>query len=346
MEKFAMITFPDSGLKSVQKSRFLERLPKKATTLYKYMIGPQPIDTILDRKSMVELGKIYNIPTLHYNGENFIFERRERQLSLLIKSLKDNDIGILSAPFIHDIFSAREISTLNKNGIYVLDTNHYHILTLYTCMPELIKILGRQLPYIEVGIWRADTELGKAWVHMLSPYINKMTIGGESLDELYTLASKILRGTGLSCQVTTDPSHCMNKKDLLINTEYMPGMEHRGEIDILSYPLDIQKANKALKGLSFYSGNLELPCDAKVNISLNPWEHLALSNSLLYILNGSYRELVLNRTLDKRTFNKFIRIIKKHKLRPRGVANGYEIVSYDRFRMIYYKNSSSSKKVG
>lgn len=346
MEKFAIITFPDSGDRIVKRSKLLERLPKKIVELYTYIRGPRLVDVVLDKKSKVELGQIYNIPTLHYNGEGFIFDNRERQLNLLIRELRESNIGLLSAPFVTDIFTTEDIAELNRNGIDVLDTNFYHLTTLYSCIPELLKVLHRQLPYMDVGVWRGDTDLGEAWICMLAPYLNRMTIGGEDLDRLHRLSARILKETGLSCEVTTSVENCIGRKSLSVLTEQVDNITDQGAICILSHPLHIENLNNLTGNFLFHSGLLELPCEPVLNIKLNTWEQLALSNTLLYILNGSYRKIAHDNILDVVTFTDFLKMIRLHTLKTRGVVNIHETITYDRFRMIYFNNHSSSKKVG
>lgn len=346
MKKFAIITFPDSGARIVKRSKLLEKLPKKIVELYTYIRGPRLVDIVLDKKSKVELGNIYNIPTLHYDGEGFIFDNKERQVNLLIRELCENNIGLLSAPFIMDIFTVEDIEELNRNGIDVLDTNFYHLMTLYSCIPELLKVLNRQLPYMDVGVWRGDTDLGEAWICMLAPYLNRMTIGGKDFDRLHRLSARILKETGLSCEVTTSVESCIGGKSLSVITEKVDNIKDQGAICILSHPLHIEHLNNVTGNFLFYSGLLELPCEPVTNIQLNTWEQLALSNTLLYILNGSYRKLVHENIIDMVTFNNFFKMLRSYTLKMRGVVNIHETITYDRFRMIYFKNHSSSKKVG
>lgn len=346
MEKFAIITFPDGGDRIVNQSKILGKLPKKIMELYKSIRGPRLVDIIKDGQSGVELGNIYNIPTLHYNKEGFIFDDRERQIKLLIKELHTNRISILSAPFIRDIFTSEDIALLNRYGIQILDANFYHAITLYSCIPNLLKILSRRLPYMEVGIWGGDTDLGEAWIHMLAPYCNRMTIGGDNIDRLYKLSSKILKKTGLSCEITQSIQSCIGGKCLSISTERIDNSIDRGEISIISYPFDIKDIAMLKEELLFCSGFLELSCQPTIDINLNIWEHLALSNSILYILHDSYRKLVDEDRLDMFSLDTFIKMMKLYPLKAKGLVNSSDTITYDRFRMIYFKDDSDKMKVG
>lgn len=346
MEKFAIITFPDSGGRIVEQSKILGRLPKKIVELYTYLRGPRLVDIVIDRKSKVELGNIYNIPTLHYSGNEFIFDDRKRQVKLLIRELCENSIEILSAPFISNILEYEDVVELNKNGIEVLDPTFYHLSTLYSCFPELLKILRKQLPYMDVGIWRGDTDLGEAWIYMLAPYFNGMTIGGDDLERLHGIADRVLKETGLACEVTTSLEKCIEGKNISVVTQKLEGVTFKENLSVLSYPKDIKDLSDIDEYFIFCSGLLGLPCEPVVNIVLNAWEYLTLSNSLLYILSGSYRRFVDEKRLNRHSLEYFFKMLKSYPLKVRGFVNSYQMVTYDRFRMLYFNDNSREVKVG
>lgn len=346
MEKFAIITFPNSDDKVVERTGVLGKLSRKIVELYKYIRGPRLVDTVIDRKSKVELGKIYNIPTLHYNKSGLVFDDRKRQIKLLIKELHENNIGILSGPFIANILDREDVIEFNKNGIEVLDPSFFQICTLYSCFPELLKILNKQIPYMDVGIWRADTELGEAWVHMFAPYLNSMTIGGKDLDILYRISDRVLRETGLACEVTTSFEKCLEGKDISVMTEETDLAIFKDMITILSYPKNVKSLNDIDNPFVFYSGLLELPCEPVLDVDLDIWECLALSHSLLYILSGSYRKLTNEVTLNIESLENFLQMIRSYPLSKKGLVNNYETITYDRFRMIYFNDRSIDIKVG
>lgn len=346
MEKFVILKFPTVANPIEKGNRILRILPKKIVELYNNIRGPRSIDIILDSKSKVELGEIYSIPTLYYDGGQIVFENRERQLDLLIKDLREKNIELLTAPFIEELFTGEELEKINRSGISILDTKFYHMITLYICIPEILKILSRQLPHMDVGIWGGDTELGQVWAHMLAPYLNQMTIGGEDQKKLRQLSDNILKETGLSCELATGAKDCLEGKDLSITTMNIEDFTNGEGISIHSYPIDISSVAEIGGQFSFYSGFLGRSCEPELGIELNIWEQLALSNSLLYTLSGSYRDIISESILDRLTLDNFSRLVTAYGLKPRGVVNGHETITYDRFRMLYFKDHSSSKRVG
>lgn len=346
MERFAFITFPDSGEGIISRHKILNKFPQKIAKVCTCIKGPTRIDVVTDKKSQIELGYIYNIPTIHYRDGHFIFDDRERQIKLLIGELSKSEIELVSAPFISDIFEEGDIQTFSDSGIHLLDLNVFYMIALYVSAMELLKILRKQLPYMDIGIWRGDTQIGETWIDILSPYFNSMTIGGYDRHRLEELSHRILRETGLSCEVTTDVANCIVGKDLIILTEKVEVNMGEDAISLLSYPIPI-KGLKDMDGrFMFCSGIVELCCSPVTDMELNIWEYLALNHTLFYILNGSYGKFIDMAGRDDKNFKDFLNEHYVHPFCVKELVCGFETITYDRFRMLYFKNIDRREKVG
>lgn len=339
--------FPDSGASIINRHKIFNRFPKQFIKVCTCIKGATRMDAVLDRNSQIELGYIYNIPTLHYVNEGFIFDDRQRQIKLLIKELSKLEIKLVSAPFIADIFDEEDIERLHFNDIHVLDLNFFHILTMYMAGMELLKILKRQLPYMNVGIWRGDTQIGELWVSILAPYFNNMTIGGFDRYRLDSLSHRTLKETGLSCEVTNEVERCIKGKDLIILTEAIEVPIREDILSLFSYPINVGDLKNMSGKFMFCSGIVDPCCRPVTDMVLNTWERLALNHTLFYMLNGSCRQFIDLEEWNYENIKKFLNTAcYLHSFSVKELVSSFGTMTYDRFRMLYFNNTTRSKKVG
>ena len=193
MDKFAVVLHPDQR----------ELIPASHPIL-KYF----PEKYILDRTDNDRLGCTMKVPALFLQQEAREDGNRFHLLKGMARKLNRRGIRYLSLPFVYDFLDPDEISCLEGRGIAVLDGCYPLLAGLLLVWKELLVILEKELPFFEVGIWGADTDIGRIWVESMVGAVNHMCIGGQDRKALEEIAREVLNTTGLSCQITQDPATC------------------------------------------------------------------------------------------------------------------------------------------
>jgi hypothetical protein len=341
MKKFAVIALPDGGERIVAQNAFLRNLPDSLAKRLIGMMTPRIIGVVKDAEEDYELGYIIDVPCFFMGLDKLSPHKKQKQLDILHRRLLEKEIQILAFPHWKQFFNYDEIRILQDNGIAVLDGYLLRMATLLDSIEHMFKILKNSLHRMEIGIWRADTEIGSVWAQFAAPYINNMVIGGERREDLERLSENILKSTGLSCQVVTDIGSCTRGKDILVITEedQLDGIGKSKIIIYCNHLTDsyVQTGLKNKSQLFIDAGMLSFPEDVAVDVGLKPWEKIGVIDGLLYSISEYYRTINSSERICLEHVIGLRQLLKQYPLYIEGFTTITNSISYDKFRMEYLR---------
>ncbi|WP_129721476.1 hypothetical protein [Xylanivirga thermophila] len=344
MEKFAFITWPDGGKRAIEDTWLIKKLPLSWRGLYMRRQKPYIIGTVEDGDAEEddfnrrELGYIIYMPGFFYDMDALDQKWRNKQIDMLIRFLHENNLWTISFPFYESFLYRDEIEYIKDCGFTFLDGYMLRMSSMVKSIQHIINIIKGRLVYLNIGIWRADHDLGRLYLEMFAPYCNNITIGGENIDYLYRIGDDILKQTGLSCQVTSDMDTCIQDKNMIIMTEYCNIDKYCGNTFIVCcYPMDINRDFKRqdIKSSSVVSGLVEFPEDIIVSTSMNTWEKFFVLDAILGTISNNYKDAAWLYPYTIEGIDTIMDIFELYPLKVKGFISDAGEVSYDKFRMQY-----------
>ncbi|HZK34579.1 MAG TPA: hypothetical protein VFD33_04640 [Bacillota bacterium] len=342
MERFAVISVVDKGERIIKSHSLLRRLPDKYARLCLKYIPARKTGLIVDNEESLELGYIIDVPGFLLDWNKLTRAKRLKHILGIEKVLKELGVKHLCFPTLYQYLTEEEVLYLEGRGILVLDCYIQRLAGLILTLKQLGFIMRRDMPFIEVGIWGADTDTGRAFVEAMATRVNNMCIGGSNRRTLGILADQLLKSTGLSCRVTTDVRTCLNSKHVAVlaqpvETRYnlvRPSFhinayrEHRGpglmtSTDAGIYTIDM--------------GWVESPRNLSIDFRLEPWEGLGVLEGLLYNVSRVYREDIINKRISYDQLTRVAALYGLYPLRVQGLVQDGIGVHFDRVRMEYFR---------
>jgi hypothetical protein len=334
MARFAVVTIQNWNRQSDKECRGVGRQYIRAFKRWQYDRRLQILGTVQARQSGEDLGYIIELPSIFTYWDQLSPKKRNRKLEQYMRLLMKLDIKVICFPPFQNILPSEVVEMFGEASFILRDAYTLRIDTLTDCVKHLVRILRNELPNMEVGIWCADSEMGWLLTKILLPYVNNMMLGGYSSRELYSLADKIIKETGLACPVTTDLESCLRNKQFVVLTEPCD-LALVGSASILVYagPLDWEYLKGIKSGdrpIYVLSGWVKLPQDLVVDMKLSPWEELQVLDALLYISDESYKDMgILQGRISSQDESSSI-------VKINGFISVADGVSYDLFRMRYF----------
>jgi hypothetical protein len=347
MEKFAVMFQPDSGARILAAHPVLKRLPVKYAQRFLPYLSAQVTEMILDTENNEELGCMIDVPGFFHDWDKLSGEERERVLKGLVRKLRSLRISILCFPLAYAFLNAEEVFYLENQGITLLDGFRHRLTGMLLAMKQLLYITKKDVPVYETCVWGADTDIGRVWVEAMAGDVNHMCIGGQNPKVLENLADKVLRATGLSCQITDSPEVCLSNKHIAVLAE--PVEIHypkcQPSIHFQSYP-EInfnggyygEKASDSSLGIySIEMGWMGFPQDLAVGQSLQPWEELGVLEGLIYIVSKVYRDDIRMNKITLGQMQRLSILYEMYPIKLHGFVQNGRKVHFDRFRMDYFR---------
>ena len=344
MVKFAVVLQPGNEGRVVENHPVLRRLPVRIAVKCLPYLSTQKTGMIMDNENQEKLGCLIDVPGFFSNWSQQKEVYRLRAVKALVKSLIKWKIPVLSFPFLTEYLHEEERRLFENSGIILLDGFHHRLAGLMLVVKQLLHITEKEVPYYEIGIWGADTDIGQIWAGFLATEVNHMCIGGHNYRELEKLADYILKTTGLSCQITIHPDLCLIDKNITIMAEHadIHFKQTYQAINVYSVPgikYHTQKTKGKSKALSSFqqrhpieAGWMSLPKDIKIDQELNPYEQLGVLEALFYAYNRRYRDDILNRRISLDQMNQLFTLYELLHIRPQGFVQDGRRIHFDRFR--------------
>jgi hypothetical protein len=300
----------------------------------------QPIGTVKYKQNAQELGYIIQIPGFIINWDKLSPSKRKKKLMRYLQQLEELGIRVICVPYYYSVLTPEVIEIIDKRLVLEYERD-VRLVVLVKCIKHLIGMLKDKLLSMEVGIWGADSEKGRLWSKILMPYVNNMVLGGDSVDDLYKLADEVIREAGLACPVTTNAELCLkNKQFVVMNRKCNPDLVSNAAICVYSGPLDleylayIEKVEENKRPLWILSGWADLPDKVEANIVLSPWETSGILQALFRLSGGSISDINAEKIM---VFKELEDVFGKVKVR--GFVSVGGAITYDRFRMRYFRKS-------
>ena len=344
MEQFAIIGGQDQGYRYIKDHPLLRLLPIKWAESMIPTTKARFTEPIYTRDGQNKLGYILYVPGFFVEQDKLTDLDRTKILNNLIDVLMSRDIGILVFPLWRKFLSIEEKNYLEENAIMLLDGGLIRLVSLMDTVERLLATLKAKPHELEVGIWGVDHIVGQLWAEFLSPRLNNLVIGGYDVKILEELSDKILYDTGLSCQITTNPNQCLDKKSMAILCSIPEGWDNLGHsrITILSYYdlgyEELMDGNHNSKSIFIESGLPSIPKKLKVSNLLDPWDEIGALEASLFIMDEPFRNLLLNSSLNMENMDKLKEILMKYEASSVGMISNNEILSYNGFRKLYFGN--------
>ncbi len=348
MNKFAVILQTDGGERVIENHPMLKRLPKQIAKKCLPYLSAQKTGLILDKENQEDLGYLVDVPGFFLDWDLKGEDDRLKTLRKLARSLKNWNCPVLGFPHIYDYLNEEECNLLENAGMVLLDGFHHRLAGLLLVVKQLLRIVEKDVPQFETGVWGADTDIGQVWVNSLAGGVNRMCIGGYDYRELEGLADFILKTTGLSCQITTKPEVCLGSKNLTILADVVDIIinERQLGIHVNSLPgheLSSQFALDSVKQTSYVQQLnpidmvwMNLPNVLEVDQELNPHEQLGVMAALFYSISPVYREDILKRRITLERMTQLHSLYELLNIRPQGFVQNGQRIHFDRFRREYF----------
>ncbi len=342
MEKFALISNTDNGERIISSHPVLKRLPVKYARLALKYINARKTGVIVDNENKAELGYIIDVPGFFMDWHKLSISEKMRYVKGMTRVLDGLESRLICFPHVYQYFGYDEISYLEDKGFVILDCYLQRSSGLLLVLNQLLHIMKRDMPFMNTGIWGADTDEGRVWVEALADKVNNMCIGGSSLKALSILADRVLRTTGLSCQVTTDARVCLNSKNIAViarptDAKYnlvKPSFHFAAARD---YPFGGIPVVPDTGTYVVEMAWIDFPRELSAGVSLKPWEELGVLEGLIYNVSKVYREDLLNQRISLGQLQRLNAIYGLYPLKALGFIQKGCRIHFDRVRMDYYR---------
>ncbi|SFQ41603.1 hypothetical protein [Caldicoprobacter faecalis] len=320
--KFAVMTFRHVDDQSQAGTGIVGRLINLLKG-WRSNVAVQTIGTVIFKGDAHEMGYILQLSDFIVKWDRLSPNRRRKKLLKYLGLLEELGIEMVCIPYYWSVLPEEVIEVMKKR--FVVDSGYQmRIFALVESIKYLMGMLKDRVLDMEVGIWGADTRVGRLFARVLAPYVNNMVLGGTSIDDLYELADEVMRETGLACPVTTDAGECLKDKRLVVVAEECDFsllsshaiVVYAGEID-LKY---IEAMKRHPGPFWILSGWATLPDEVKADIELLPWETLGVLQALS-LMGEEIREM--NRILDT--------------LKMRGFISPEGGITYNTFRIRHFR---------
>ncbi|HHU48657.1 MAG: hypothetical protein ACOYEH_08100 [Caldicoprobacterales bacterium] len=346
MEKFTVILHPDGGRRIIGSHPLLRRLPEKVAQKCLPFMSVQKTGMILDSENHENLGCLIDVPGFFLNWDKLKAENRCRILAGIVRSMKRMDASVLCFPWMHQYLRRDEILFLENEGIILLDGFYHRLAGMLLLVKQLLAIMAADVPYFEIGIWGADTDIGQTWVEAIAGQVNRMCIGGRDLKTLQRLADTMLRTTGLACQVTDIPEVCLSDKNITVLAE--PAETSYSKLKPSFHFQTIRNSavshsrNGAAADDIHPDYNIELawmapPQDVEILQELDPWEELGVLDGLFYAVSRVYREEIRFNIITLEQIKRLHALYELYPVKLLGFIRGSRRIHFDRFRREYFK---------
>lgn len=347
MEKFVVISQPDSGERILACHPVLKYLPAKYAKKCLSYLPVQVTGVILDTHNNDELGYMLDVPGFLMDWDKLKEGQRRKQLKSIVGKLNNLGSSTLSFPLVYNYFTVDEMLYLFNKNINVLDGFPNRLAGLLLVLKHLLIITRKDVPFFETGIWGADTDIGKTWVEAMAGQVNHMCIGGQNRKELNILADQILSTTGLSCQITDSPSVCLKNKHIAVLAQPadMDYPKRQPSFHFLSYPgpdmygrLNLNKELHDRQGIYLIEmGWMGFPHDLNIEHSLHAWEELGVIEGLMSAVSKVYRDHIREGKITLRQMQRLHALYEMYPLKLQGFVQGGKKIYLDRLRMDYFR---------
>jgi hypothetical protein len=353
MDKFAVVYHSDGRERIFAAHPILKRLPAKYAQMLLPYLSAQVTEIIMDRENNEELGCMIDVPGFFAGWDKLSDDDRKKTLKGLVRKLKTLGITILCFPTVYDFLQPEEMYYLEDQGIILLDGFHHRLAGMLLTLKQLLYITRKDVPLYETCVWGADTDIGRIWVEAMASDVNHMCIGGQNLRVLEALADKVIKATGLSCQVTCNPEVCLSNKNIVILAEPVDISYPRCQpsIHFLSYP-DLYLNDALYRTLAADSrhgiytiemGWMGFPQDLEVEQPLQPWEELGVLDGLIYVVSKVYRDDIRKSRITLSQMQRLSTLYEMYPIKLLGFVQNGRRVHFDRFRMDYFRKRRRSK---
>ena len=344
MKKFAVVLSPDDGQRIISKHPVLKRLPKKIAGKCLPCLSTQQAGLIFDIEYHENLGCLIDVPGFFSNWADLEDEKRYKTLTGILRTLNKLDISLLCFPCLYQYLIDDEITFLENEGIILLDGFYHRLAGMLLVLKQLFLILAKDIPKFEVGIWGADTDIGRVWVEAMAGQVNNMCIGGANYSALEKLAYNILVNTGLSCQITSKPELCLNNKDIAVLAQPVKTPISRKQPSFLfeSYRRgnycrhDDKVADKKLE-YNIELGWMTPLHGVEIEEKLNPWEELGILDGLFYAASRFYREEILFSRITLEQVKRLHAMYELYPIKIQGFIHQGCRIHFDRLRREYFR---------
>ncbi|WZL77537.1 hypothetical protein QBE55_08120 [Eubacteriales bacterium mix99] len=349
MDKFAVVLQPDEGEGILASHPVLKYLPEKYARCCLSRLPARTAGFILDREDNDRLGCMVKVPALFLQPERGKDGSRLHLLKGMARKMKKRGIHYLSFPFAYDFLDPEEIFCLEDRGIAVLDGFYPLLAGLLLVWKELLIILEKELPFFEVGIWGADTDIGRIWVEFMVGVVNHMCLGGQDRKVLEETGREVLNTTGLSCRITQDPDTCLSDKQLTVLAEPVPvpyticqPSFHFLSCPESSFPVS-QQDGVPYESPGVYwieMGWMALPRDIVMEKELCPWDELGILEGLITISSKIYRNDIRSSRFSLRQIERIQQLYERYPVKLQGFVQNGRKIHFNRFRKEYFSRNN------
>lgn len=354
MKKFGVILQPDGGQRLISSHPVWKRLPEKAAQKFLPYLSAQKAGVIVDTDHHENLGCLIDVPGFFSSWDQIEEARRMKIIKGIVGALKRMDIHLLCFPQMHQYFTDAEILHLRQRGIDLLDGFHHRLAGMLLVLKQLLMIMAAEVPYFEIGIWGADTHVGKVWVEAMADEVNRMCIGGQDIKELERVADTTLKATGLACQVTDKPEVCLNHKDITVLAEstgmFFPKTQPSFHFHSIRHPcisdFSHVEARDNIQGTySIEMGWMASPQDIEILQKLDPWDELGVLDGLFHAVSRVYREEIRIHAITLSQITRLHTLYELYPIKLQGFIHQGSRIHFDRFRREYFKDRQRIFKI-
>ncbi|HOB20289.1 MAG TPA: hypothetical protein PKO35_06285, partial [Candidatus Atribacteria bacterium] len=320
----------------------LKRLPVKYARLALKYIYARKTGIIIDNEDNTELGYIIDVPGFFMDWHKLSGTEKIRYVKGMARVLDDLNVFHICFPHVYEYFGYEEVSYLESRGFTILDCYLQRSSGLLLVLNQLLNIMKRDMPFLNTGIWGADTDEGRVWVEALADKVNNMCIGGSSLKALSILADRVLRTTGLSCQITTDARVCLNSKNIAVIAR---PTDAKYNLVKPSFHFAVAR-DYAFGGIpvtpdiGIYVVEMawiDFPRELSAGVGLKPWEELGVLEGLIYNVSKVYREDLIKQRVSLGQLQRLNAIYGLYPLKVLGFVQKGCRIHFDRIRMDYFR---------
>ena len=280
----------------------------------------------------------------------------------IVSVLKSRDIKILIFPYWRHFFTAEDREYLTASSIYLLDGYSIRLISLFKTVEKLMAITGIGPGEGEIGIWGADNPIGEAWARFIAPNTNYLVIGGRNLRALEGLRDELLYDMGLAAQITEAPGECLNgknisiisgplgenpiqnqslgrnQKNLLVNSWDFPLLQGEPVNSIEAMSMDLEKSEQDIMNttLAIDAGMPIIPKTIDITFPLNVWDIIGMVETLLFIENEEFYNILLKGKLGFTDVLNLREIIRERGIVFDGIVSSNTLISYNDFRKLYF----------
>lgn len=358
MEQFAFIIHPIELEDVFRKLKFMKKWPVPVVEAVIRSLPPFKVSEITGIRSnhAETTGHFISCPL---TSKQMVTLKEEKVISKIIRAGKVAEkLGakIVGLGAMTSVVGDAGITVAKNLNIAVTTGNSYTVATALQGTKKAAELMGLDFSRAEVLVVGATGSIGSACARIIAREARFLTLLARDKHKLDSLASRILRETGVAVKIITDIKAAIQRADIIIAVTGSA----EAVIDVLALkpgsvvcdvarPRDVSKRCAELRDdvLVIEGGVVAVPGQVDFGISFGfppRTSYACMAETMILSLEGKYESFTLGRDLSVAQIDEITRLADKHGFKISGFRSFERAITNEEIEQVR-KNAEKKRRL-